>query len=178
MAEAPKIEICDAKGGCEEVALYSYTWSWGETGKCCEKHKTLYAQAAAQMDRQVQFSPLANVEPALERSERARLKGEVYAAEAEIDELKGRGAKLYDQNVDLTRQVQTLTVHKRELEAQAKDARAAANRATDELEELQARFEEQNAELQRLQMLVPTEPLQPPTSRSDDRHRVGLGEGG
>lgn len=171
MAEAPKIAICDAKDGCEEVALHSYTWSWGETGICCEKHKILYQQAAAQMDRQVQFSPLANAEPPLQRSERAQLKGEVYAAEAEIEELKGRGAALYNQNVDLTRQVQTLTVHKRELEAQAKDARAEANKAVDELEELQAKYEDQNAELQRLRMLVPTEPLQPPTSRS----ALGLG---
>ena len=117
------------------------------------------------MDRQVQFTPLANVEPPLQRSERAQLKGEVYAAEAEIEELKGRGAALYEQNVDLTRQVQTLTVHKRQLEAEAKDARAAANEATEDLEELQAKYEEQNAELQRLKMLVPIEPLQPPTSR-------------
>lgn len=110
---------------CDETAVYTYAWPWGETGKVCALHARLLQQTAENLGRQVMLSGINPPGPVpLTRDERAKLKGEVYALEAEAEDLKARGLALYNENLELAKQVQALTVRQRETAAQLRDARA------------------------------------------------------
>lgn len=135
-AEAP--QKCDQD--CTETAVFAYTWAWGAKGVCCAKHQFLLQQTAGNLGRSVNFAPiLSAVEAPLQRSERAKLKGEVYALEMEAEDLKARGTLLYNENTALTRQTQAATTRLRETERQLRDQ-------TDRADELARRLEERDAE--------------------------------
>lgn len=157
----------------DEPAVAMVIWPWGETYPVSAKGQALSAQTAENIGRSCSFSPLAVVaEPPLERSERARLKGEVYAAEAEIADLKQRGLNLYNENVALTRQLQALTVTHNETKAQLNDARGDAKAAAELLEERSAELQDVTDEVLRLRTLTKfSEPAKTP----EELHRVGLG---
>lgn len=126
---------------CGKPAVSAYSWDWGETGYCCATHQAvLGSQTAPQIGRTISFTPIAPATPApMTRDERARLKGEVYALEEEVKDLKLRGSDLYTENGKLAQRVQALTVRGRETEAQLRDAKA-------KIEELEAECERRNAE--------------------------------
>jgi len=147
------IPVCDR--GCTKPAAFSYTWSWGETGVCCEEHQFLMNQTANQIERTIQFSPLVPAGPApLERPERIRLKSEIYALEEESKDLKARGLEMYRLNERLTSQVQALTVRGRETEAQLRDASREIDRLTCELAKRDAEHGNMVDELDRLRTLA------------------------
>lgn len=141
VADAPP--VCDQKNGqapCKEPAVFSYMWDWGEKGVCCQAHQFLLTQTSGNLGRAVNFAPLQAAAPApITRDERARLAGQIYAAEAEIEDLKGRGLDLYRENEKLARQLQTLTVRHRELELQHRDL-------TNESLKLQEKMDERDSE--------------------------------
>jgi len=160
----PEIRMCDQKqpdgSPCREPAVLSWRFDWGETGICCQAHGLLLQQTAQNLSshdlkRHVSLAPLENLaEPALERSERTALIAARISAEAETDELKRRGGMLYQQNVDLTGQVQVLTLRHREADAQLTDALAKNKRLEEQLHEREIELGTVTDELQRMQTLA------------------------
>lgn len=131
--------VCETEG-CAELATFSYVWDWGQAGKCCSQHAALLNQTSQQLSRGVQVTALQPTGPVpLTRDERTRLKAECYALEAELEEVKGRGLSLYNENGKLTRQLQATTTRSAETEARLKDA-------TVKIEQLQAELEKRDAE--------------------------------
>lgn len=152
---AEPISMCDQKD-CKEPAKLSYRWDWGEQGVCCQHHGLLLQQAATNLSRNISLTPITAAVAAtpLERSERTQLIARALSAEAEADDIKARGAELYKANVELTRQVQVLTL-------QVREANASIELKDRKLDELQEQLEEKTAdlasvtdELQRLQLLA------------------------
>lgn len=158
---------------CEAPAVATVHWPWGESYPVCAKHQGLAQQTAENIGRTCSFAPIALPgEAPLTRSERAKLKGEVYAAEMEIADLKQRGLNLYNENVALTRQLQALTVTHNETKAQLTEARGEAQAATELLEERSAELQNTTDEVLRLRTLTKfSEPAKVPEELS----RVGLG---
>lgn len=151
--------VCDranADGSkCNEAAIFSYVWEWGEKGACCSKHQFLQNQISGQIGRAVQFAPIVPVGPApITRDERTRLKGEVYALEEELKDVQQRGLEMYRENERLARQAQAATVRGRESELQLKDALADLERAKKDLEARDAEHGALMDELGRLRTLA------------------------
>lgn len=160
-AEAP--QKCDQD--CNESAVFAYTWEWGAKGVCCAKHQFLLQQTAGNLGRSVNFAPIvAAVAPSLTRTERAQLKGEVYALEMEVQDLKARGTLLYQENTALTRQVQASTTRLRETELQLAEAHGELGRLGDKLEARDAEHGDLVDELQRLRTLAKFSAEPPATS--------------
>jgi len=152
-APPPGVPICDRD--CINPAAFSFTWAWGESGVCCAHHQFLMNQTANQIERTIQFAPLAAVGPApLERPERIQLKSEIYALEAEASDLKLRGLEMYRLNERLTSQAQALTVRGRETEAQLRDASREIERLQVELAKRDAEHGDMVDELDRLRTLA------------------------
>jgi chromosome segregation ATPase len=150
------VPLCD-RDGCEQPAVFAYTWEWGEHGKCCEHHRFLLQQAAGNIERRITISALQPDAPApLERPERIQLTARALTAEAETTDAKARGLELYRQNTLLTTQLQALTVRHREAEAQLQDARARMADLSAELERRTAEAGNIHDELSRLRALVPS----------------------
>ena len=167
------VTLC-SMAGCAEPAVSGYTWDWGESGMCCLKHQFELAQKAPQLKRRVQFHALADAPaPSLTRDERARLKGETFALEEEVKDLKARAADLYRQNTLLTQQLQAMMTRHRELTAQLQDALAEREQAGAAAQRAQAAQADMVDELTRLRALVsPPSPPQLP-----DTHEAGQGSG-
>lgn len=152
VADAPP--TCD-QAGCGKPAVFTYLWDWGQQGVCCAHHQLLLQQTSEPLQRKVSFSPLLAPGPVpMTRDERARLKGEVYAAEAEIEDLKGRGLDLYRENTKLATQVQALTVRGRESEAQLKDASVRITQLEQQLQDKDAEHGGLVDEVERLRTLT------------------------
>lgn len=152
-ADHPKCDDCD------EPASHSYTWDWGQSGFCCPKHQALRAQQANNLQRNCSFAVVSSTATApLQREERVRLRAETLTAMEELGEAKQRGLELYQQNQNLTRQVQSLTVQLRECEELRKDAVAAAAPLREQLEETRVALADAVDELGRLKALVPIPP--------------------
>src|SRR5262245_18159032 len=135
---AQEIQLCD-QPGCQEPAAFAYTWEWGESGTCCTKHQQTMQQTAGNLGRTIMFAPISSeATPPLQREERVRLKAEAFVLEEELAEAKQRGLELYRQNVELTSQVQRLTVREREAQAQRKDAVVARDEMDKRLGELES----------------------------------------
>lgn len=155
---SPAIALCDHKG-CKEPAKFSYTWEWGESGKCCGTHQFVLNQTAGNISRQIQFQPLdSGIAPPIQRDERIAFNARVLTLEAELAEGQTRGLELYNQNVQLTQQVQALTVGKRELEAQIVNAGTENAALRQELEARTAQVGELGDEAGRLRVLVQRPP--------------------
>lgn len=164
-----EIELCSVKRGddvCNKPATLGYRWEWGETGICCAECAGLLQQTAGNISRSIAIAPrAAAAEPPLERSERTQLIAARLSAEAEMEEVKARGAELYRSNVDLTGQVQRLTVQHREQAAQLRDAAAREQRILQRLRESETERADLVLEVERLRTLVPfvPTPTQPET---------------
>lgn len=160
MTEAQPRTVADAPPTCDrdctKPALYAYQWSWGEKGVCCEQHRFLLQQSAEHLGgATVSFAPLAPTSPApVSRDERARFAGELYAANAEIEDLKTRGLDLYRENTNLTSQLQSLTVRQRETSAQLDDAKAEAAKLQEQLQKRDAELGQLTDEVSRLRTLA------------------------
>lgn len=152
VADAPP--TCD-QADCGKLAVFSYLWDWGQQGVCCAHHQLLLQQTSEPLNRKISFAPLLAPGPVpLARDERARLKGEVYAAEAEIEDLKGRGLDLYRENTKLSTQVQALTVRGRETEAQLRDASVRITQLEQQLQDKDAEHGNLVDEVERLRSLT------------------------
>lgn len=151
--------VCDHKNGCEAPATFSYLWDWGQGGKACSVHAALLQQTAGQLQRTVQVAALQPAGPVpLTRDERARLKGENYALEAEVEELKARGLALYNENAVLARTAQAAVTRGRETDAQLKDALGKIEELQSALEERDAKHGDLADEVGRLRTLASFQP--------------------
>lgn len=152
---APEIALCD-HAGCGKPAKFAYTWEWGETGKCCETHQFTLNQTAGNLARTITFQPLVpDGPPPLLRDERTQLLARAISAESEVDDVKARALELYNQNVRLTQQLQSLTVQHREVTEQLSDARAEVEKCAVELVQRRSENGDLHDELSRLRCLVP-----------------------
>lgn len=150
VAEAPP--KCD-QAGCDETAVFSYTWDWGSKGVCCATHQMLFQQSSEHLQRRVNFAPLVVGAAPITRDERARLMGQVYAADMEIVDLKERGAALYRENTTLARQAQAAITRLRETEQQLKECKAELLEAGKRLEARDAEHGDLIDEVSRLRTL-------------------------
>jgi DNA repair exonuclease SbcCD ATPase subunit len=105
----------------EVPAVAKFLWSYGDEGFCCSQCQFLLNQRAGNIKQAVSFSPLALVEPMLERSERTQLIAAKLSAEGEADEVKRRAAKLYEANQELAKQVARAETMLEETKAMLKD---------------------------------------------------------
>lgn len=149
----PSVLTCD-RDGCPNAAVQAYQFPWGEKGVCCATHGFLLNQAAEQINRSVQLTPLVapGPEPLL-RPERVRLTAEVLVLKEELEDAKTRGLDLYRNNGELTRQVQSLTVQQREAKAQLTDQAKEITQLRGQLEEARAENGELVLEVERLRTL-------------------------
>jgi len=172
--EAPLTTVANGPAKCDECdapAAFHYAWPWGESGKVCGTHAAVKQQTAANLGRELTLAalpPPSNELTPLTRSERSKLKGEVYALEAEAEDLKQRGLALYNENVRITSQLQAVTVRHDELKHQVADKTAEAEELTRRLEESDAQRGDLLDEVQRLRTLTkfqtpPQEPAADPT---------------
>lgn len=163
---APPIVLCD-EPGCPHPAVFSYSWDWGKSGSVCALHQAQYVQLQESLGRRCAFGTLQTAsagDPPLVRSERIQLRAEIGTLEAELVEAKARGLDLYNQNIELSRQVQTLKVRDTEAQAQVKDARAMLQGLESRLARREAELGDATQEVQRLKALIPREP--PPAGRT------------
>lgn len=153
----PNERHCDRKDDgveCTELATHAYTFDWGESGICCARHATLLQQVAANLQRTIQVSPLRDLPPPpLTRDERTQLVAAKISTETELVEVKARGLELYRLNGEQQRTINTLTVQKRELEAQIRDAEGTITTLRGQLEERDAEHAELVLEVERLRGL-------------------------
>jgi septal ring factor EnvC (AmiA/AmiB activator) len=153
------IHMCD-QTGCKEPAKFAYTWEWGESGKCCGTHQFVLNQTAGNIERKIQFVPLdSGIAAPMQRDERIAMHARALTLEAELVEAQVRGLELYNQNVQLTAQVQALTVGKRELEAQVKRFAEEIQAVGHELEARKAEVGELGDEAGRLRVLIQRPPV-------------------
>lgn len=161
----PKCGTCGAK------ATHAVVWPWGEHLLACPTHAMLAQQTAENLQRSVLVTalPAPQNEP-LTRTERVALKAEVYALEAEAEDLKARGLALYDENTRLTTQVLALQVRSKETAAQLVDARQLVEQLQDALQSSEAQRGELADEVSRLTSLVRFQPAEP-TDDTQPSHR-------
>ena len=145
---------CDVDG-CDQDAVFSYSWDWGQQGVCCATHLTLLQQKAGQLNRTLMHTALAPTQPVpMARDERAKLIANGIVLEQELGEAKARGLELYRKNADLCIQVQTLTLREREANAQIRDGARALAVMEEKLEQRDREHAELVAELERLRTVA------------------------
>lgn len=167
MADEQIISLCSWKG-CNKPASHHYRWEWGEEGNVCAACVQLVNQTAANLSRAVQFKTLdTNAEAPVTRSERTLLIAAKLSAEAELAEVQQRGHALYNQNVELTQQVQTHVMRAREHETLTESQNEQIEELTEKLDARERELAEVSAERQRLQTLVQfaSAPTEADTSR-------------
>ena len=176
-----EIRMCD-QADCKQPAALSYRWDWGTTGACCQEHGLLLTQTAQNLSshdlkRHISLAPLENAaEAPLERSERTALIAAKISAEAETEEIKRRAGMLYQQNVDLTGQVQVLTLRHREADAQLADARGKVDVLESKLKRREIDLGTVTDELQRLQTLAAFAPETSPSGGAGKGKAAPKGE--
>ena len=169
------IAFCDHPG-CDRPAVLGYQWEWGEKGVRCAEHSMLLQQTAEQINRRVSVFPLQNLPAApLQRDERVALIAGKLGAEAELEEVKARGANLYQSNVDLTRQVTTLTMQHREARALVEDRDAMIEKLEAELLSTRSNYAELVQETERLRTL---QAFTPAPQQRGGQQRGGQQRGG
>src|SRR5262245_19503810 len=129
-----EIALCEWKD-CRKPATHNFRWDWGQEGKCCQDCIALLNQTAVSLSRTVSTRPLdaaAGAAP-VTRSERTTLIAAKLSAEAELEEVQKRGHQLYESNVDLTSQVQTLKMQAREHKSIVDDLNAEVDLLQEQL---------------------------------------------
>jgi predicted RNase H-like nuclease (RuvC/YqgF family) len=132
----------------------AFAWPWagrpgrveteGDAGFCSARGQQLLVQQGKNMKQVVQFSPLQNAqEPVLDRSERVQLTAARLAAEGETEEVRRRSSQLFDQNVELTRELQTLKTNF----AHVKDVAADREKVLAQVQPEVARLSAENGRL-------------------------------
>jgi predicted nuclease with TOPRIM domain len=129
-------KVCDVTG---EPATMSYVWPWGEEGVCSPKGQMLLMQKGQSLERVPMFAPLADApEPMMERSERTRLIAEKLAAEGETEEVRRRSSRLYDDNVEISRDLAELKARFANQSGILDDVRAELSQAHSDVSRLAA----------------------------------------
>jgi hypothetical protein len=143
---------------CGKPATHAFTWSWGESGKCCGEHQFVLNQIAEQVGRTIGFTPLdAGVEPPMQTDERIQFNARVLTLEQELDVARRRGLEVYDTNTKLAEEGRLLMARNNALRQEC-DALKAHNAELDRRNgELLSQNAEQHDELERLRAFLPSD---------------------
>lgn len=141
--------------GCDETALYAYTWEWGESGYCCAIHSVCLKHREAALGRPCVLTALrpGAVSP-VTQDERIQMHARVLAAEDTVAEVKKRNSDLFEANKELTAEIRRLRIEVSQLTSQVQDARAEAAQLTGEKMAAVKQLAETNHELARLEGVV------------------------
>lgn len=148
-----QVVMCDQNP--EKQAVYSYRWEWGDSGVCSAEARPLLEQTAGNLNRRIDFAALVNLgEPPLERTERARLKGDVYALEEECAELKGRAVTLYNELTALRADNRLMVVRDKEAGRQLEELKSQVSNLKITERELNRELDSANEELTLIRGLI------------------------
>jgi uncharacterized protein YifE (UPF0438 family) len=141
---------------CNEPASHRFRWDYGDEGHACPECIPLMQQAAKNIKRSVTFSRLeeGQQEP-VTLHERTHLIAAKLSAEEELKQVTLRGQQLYQANVSLTQQVQTLVMQKREVDAELARTLQQRDETAERLSVRETELAEVIGERDRLQVLVP-----------------------
>jgi hypothetical protein len=141
---------------CNKPATHRIRWPWGEEGHICPECIALAQQTGRQLKREPTLQTLNTSEQQpVTLHERTHLIAAKLSAEAELKEVTLKGQQLYQSNVSLTQQVQTLTMQKRELEGHVAQHQAELSELGNRLEARETELADVVAERDRLATLVP-----------------------
>lgn len=153
---------CDFDG-CDQPAVYSYIFDWGQHGYTCAHHQIVRAQQARNIKRVCQFTALAAVAPApVTRDERSQLIAAKLSAEAEADETRQRSLQLYQQHQQLAAELSRLQTVNSGLEARLATAKEDIELAVKERDLARADLGRAVDELQRVKTLNDALRARPP----------------
>lgn len=157
--EAQTCDRTSAEGVvCGEPATQSYSWEWGETGVCCDKHATLLQQIASQVNRTLTLTPLQRAPQPIGRDERIALKARAMVLEEELEAAKIRGLELYRINTQLAQETRLAKVREEEAGVQLREAEKQVNDLIEQVAKRDAENARLLSELQRLQLLESFQP--------------------
>jgi hypothetical protein len=153
-ALAPATPPSCSQPDCTDPVVSTYTWDWGESGACCARHQFILNQRAKNLKRRISFVPIAaGAPPPMLRDERVKFRAEILARDDELAEVRGRTAKLYDQNQTLVAELKRLTA----INAEQKDQLTSCAKATEAMgrqqDELLLQLHKTKDELVRVQTL-------------------------
>jgi hypothetical protein len=146
--------------GCREVAAFTYVWPWGESGACCHGHRLHVAQRSQNLGRgDVQFVAIdPHFKPPITRDERTLLIAGKMSAEEETRQAIARGAELYASNQKLVTEGRRLAAEKEQVVAEHIATKKLLDRALSERDEARTAAGRAQAEVERLKLLLPTDP--------------------
>lgn len=153
--------ICSEEG-CNEEALYTYVWPWGQEGSCCGVHRVVVNQRSTQMlDRgELQFSVIDPNRPKeVSRDERARLRAEILVRDEDIASLKNQVAGLHSSQAKLADEARRLRAANNYLTNEAKHAAEALAKMTTERDQALADLADVTVDRDRLAVLARPTPL-------------------
>jgi septal ring factor EnvC (AmiA/AmiB activator) len=152
--ETDKHALCTEQG-CNETALYAFTWDWGESGYCCGMHAVTIRHRSLALGRVATLTALrpGAVSP-VTQDERIQMHARVLAAEDTVVEIKRRNSDLFEANKELTAEIRRLRIEVSQLTSQVQDARAEAAQLTGEKMAAVKQLAETNHELARLEGVV------------------------
>jgi septal ring factor EnvC (AmiA/AmiB activator) len=138
---------------CEQEAMFSYVWAWGENGVCCERHRFILGQQSQRLARPVTVTPLDPGAPApLRTDERIGFHARAMALQEELHEVQARSMKLHEGNEDLARQLRTMSAQKAVLESELQEHRERVGDLSNELVKSQQAAAAAGSELERLRV--------------------------
>lgn len=162
---AAEPQTCDRTSAegvvCGELATQAYSWEWGETGVCCDKHATLLQQIAAQVNRALTLSPLQRGPQPIGRDERITLTARALVLEEELEAAKIRGLELYRINTQCVAEMKLAKVREDEARVQLIEAEKQVTRLIEDVAKRDAENARLLSELQRLQLLESFQPAAP-----------------
>jgi hypothetical protein len=139
----------------DRYAVAHFRWAWGEEGKCCAEYQFLLRQQADNMGQQVQFSPIVTPPAPMGRDERAMLKGQVYALEAELTEVRAQMHSLYNETEKLRSDARIAATQEAAAKQLLSDAQVTREDAILALGEAEQRAIQWESEARRLRALLP-----------------------
>lgn len=131
-------KVCDVVVSETLPAVCGYTTPWGTQGYASEKGVFLLKQQMANLGRKdtdLVLIPLQKNDQndPVSRSERTQLIAARMSAEQDADDSKVRASKLYDQNLELTKELGNARTLAAEAQAQVNDLKATLATTNDEL---------------------------------------------
>lgn len=160
--ESPEKQTCDRTSAngvvCGEPATQAYSWEWGETGVCCDKHATLLQQIASQVNRTLTLTPLQRAPQPVGRDERIALTARALVLEEELEAAKIRGLELYRVNERCVAEMKLAQVRADEARVQLNEAEKQVSKLIEDVALRDAENARLLSELQRLQLLESFQP--------------------
>lgn len=170
---------------CQDIPVALYSWPWGESGACCQRHQFILGQRSQALGQAVTISPLNVPAAPMTRDERTQMHAQILTLTDEVGELKNRAAELYNDNVKLQQEGRRLLARSNELDDQLRAANVRYGELQDAHDDMTAERDDLRAELERTKLLVQplrsaitspaTDTNQPPPGTLPPGHLAGSG---